>query len=99
MMIGDTDLTSLNERDLTKLRRDRIGFVFQAFNLVPTLSALENITLPMDLAGIEPDGDWLKTVISTVGLTDRNRGTVRTNSLVDSSSESRWQGLSPVDQN
>ncbi len=69
--IGDTDLSGLSERDLTLLRRDRIGFIFQAFNLVPTLSALENITLPMDLAGIKPDQAWLDEVISTVGLGDR----------------------------
>ena len=69
--VGDTDLSSLSERDLTLLRRDRIGFVFKAFNLVPTLSALENITLPMDLAGVDPESDWLDEVIDTVGLADR----------------------------
>ncbi len=69
--IGDVDLTSLNDRKLTQLRRDRLGFVFQAFNLVPTLTALENITLPMDLAGRKPDRVWLDLVISTVGLQDR----------------------------
>jgi putative ABC transport system ATP-binding protein len=71
VFIGDTDLSSLGERDLTLLRRDNVGFVFQAFNLVPTLSALENITLPMDLAGITPDPAWLEEVITTVGLADR----------------------------
>jgi putative ABC transport system ATP-binding protein len=71
IFVGDTDLSSLSERDLTLLRRDRIGFVFQAFNLVPTLSALENITLPMDLAGVAPESDWLDEVIDTVGLADR----------------------------
>jgi len=71
IVIGGTDLTTLNERRLTLLRRDRIGFVFQAFNLVPTLTALENITLPMDLAGTKPDSVWLDTVIDTVGLRDR----------------------------
>ena len=71
VFIGDTDLSVLNERELTLLRRDEIGFVFQAYNLVPTLSALENITLPMDLAGTDPDGEWLDEVITTVGLTDR----------------------------
>ncbi|MDW3219844.1 MAG: ABC transporter ATP-binding protein [Acidimicrobiales bacterium] len=71
VFIGDTDLSSLSERELTLLRRDRIGFIFQAFNLVPTLSAMENITLPMDLAGTEPDADWLAQVIETVGLADR----------------------------
>ena len=69
--IGDVDLTTLNDRELTLVRRDRIGFVFQAFNLVPTLTALENITLPLDIAGRTPDRDWLDTVIGTVGLSDR----------------------------
>jgi putative ABC transport system ATP-binding protein len=69
--VGDTDLSALSERELTLLRRDQIGFVFQAFNLVPTLSALENITLPMDLAGVKPDREWLDDVIATVGLADR----------------------------
>ena len=71
MFIGETDLTSLNDKRLTQLRRDAIGFVFQAYNLLPTLTALENITLPMDLAGRTPDGHWLDTVIDTVGLRDR----------------------------
>ena len=71
VFIGATDLSSLSERDLTLLRRDKVGFVFQAFNLVPTLSALENITLPMDLAGNDPDDAWLNEVIDTVGLADR----------------------------
>ncbi len=71
VFIGDTDLSVLSERDLTLLRRDSVGFVFQAFNLVPTLSALENITLPMDLAGVAPDQAWLDEVINTVGLADR----------------------------
>src|SRR5947199_2430223 len=55
VLIGTTDLSTLSERQLTQLRRDKIGFVFQAYNLMPTLNALENITLPMDLAGHEPD--------------------------------------------
>jgi putative ABC transport system ATP-binding protein len=71
VFIGDTDVSRLSERDLTLLRRDHVGFVFQAFNLVPTLSALENITLPMDLAGMKPDQEWLDQVIDTVGLADR----------------------------
>jgi putative ABC transport system ATP-binding protein len=71
VFIGDTDLSSLGERELTLLRRDKVGFVFQAFNIVPTLSAIENITLPMDLAGVEPDREWLDEVIATVGLADR----------------------------
>ena len=69
--IADTDLSVLNERDLTLLRRDNVGFIFQAFNLVPTLSAIENITLPMDLAGVAADQVWLDEVITTVGLADR----------------------------
>jgi putative ABC transport system ATP-binding protein len=71
VFLGDVDLTKVPEKQLTHLRRDRIGFVFQAFNLVPTLTALENITLPLDLAGRKPDQDWLTTVIDTIGLTDR----------------------------
>jgi putative ABC transport system ATP-binding protein len=71
VLIDSTTLGSLSERDLTLLRRDNVGFVFQAFNLVPTLSALENITLPMDLAGVTPDQAWLDQVIETVGLADR----------------------------
>ncbi len=69
--IGGLDLTRLDDKRLTLLRRDRIGFVFQAYNLVPTLTALENITLPAALAGRKPDWAWLDTVIRTVGLTDR----------------------------
>ena len=60
--IGDTELSSLNDRQLTMLRRDQIGFIFQAYNLLPTLTALENITLPMDIAGRRPDEEWLETV-------------------------------------
>ena len=70
-VIGDTDMATASERQLTFLRRDRLGFIFQAFNLVPTLSAIENITLPMDLAGTKPDREWVDSVVSTVGLTDR----------------------------
>jgi putative ABC transport system ATP-binding protein len=69
--IGDTYLANLNDKALTQLRRDKIGFIFQAYNLVPTLSALENITLPLSLAGRKPDKDWLDTVVKTVGLADR----------------------------
>jgi putative ABC transport system ATP-binding protein len=69
--IGTSDLTNMDERQLTKLRRDRIGFVFQAFNLIPTLTAIENITLPMDLAGTTPNQQWVDHVIRTVGLGDR----------------------------
>jgi putative ABC transport system ATP-binding protein len=61
------------ERHLTRLRRDRVGFVFQAFNLLPVLSAAGNITLPLDIAGRSPDREWLDTIIDTVGLRDRLR--------------------------
>jgi putative ABC transport system ATP-binding protein len=71
VFIGEVDLTRLSEKRLTQLRRDKVGFVFQAYNLVPTLTAAENITLPMDIAGRDPDQAWLDTVIQTVGLTDR----------------------------
>ena len=71
VFVGDTDLTTLKDNDLTMLRREALGFVFQSYNLVPTLTALENITLPMDIAGRTPDQDWLDTVITAVGLTDR----------------------------
>ena len=71
--IGDVELSALSDKKLTALRRDAVGFVFQAFNLVPTLSALENITLPLDIAGRKPDQEWLDTVIDTVGLRDRLR--------------------------
>jgi len=71
--IGDTDLTTLKDKALTKLRRDRVGFVFQAYNLVPTLTALENITLPLDIAGRKVDKAWLDQVVDTVGLRDRLR--------------------------
>jgi putative ABC transport system ATP-binding protein len=69
--IGDVELSKLSDKKLTSLRRDAVGFVFQAFNLVPTLTALENITLPLDIAGRKPDQGWLDTVIDTVGLRDR----------------------------
>jgi putative ABC transport system ATP-binding protein len=71
VLIGDVPLMRLSERELTRLRRDRIGFVFQAYNLVPTLTAIENITLPMDLAGRDADQAWVDTIVSTVGLGDR----------------------------
>ncbi|MFD8998121.1 ABC transporter ATP-binding protein [Streptomyces abikoensis] len=69
--IGDVELTGLNDKKLTRLRRDKIGFIFQAFNLLPTLTALENITLPMDIAGRKPDQQWLNMVVDTVGLSGR----------------------------
>ncbi|WP_148575412.1 ABC transporter ATP-binding protein [Nocardioides caldifontis] len=69
--IGDTELTSLDDKRLTRMRRDQVGFVFQSFNLVPTLTAAENITLPMDIAGRKPDQEWLDKVVETVGLRER----------------------------
>ncbi|MCQ9132461.1 ABC transporter ATP-binding protein [Streptomyces hilarionis] len=69
--LGDTEITGLKDRELTRLRRDRIGFMFQSFNLIPTLNAAENITLPMDIAGQKPDQAWLDQVIDTLGLRDR----------------------------
>ncbi|MEU5363468.1 ABC transporter ATP-binding protein [Streptomyces sp. NPDC005925] len=69
--IGETELGTLKDKQLTKLRRDKIGFIFQAFNLLPTLTALENITLPMDIAGRKPDQQWLDDVIRMIGLADR----------------------------
>ncbi|MPZ96958.1 MAG: ATP-binding cassette domain-containing protein [Propionibacteriales bacterium] len=71
VFLGDTELSSLGDKELTNLRRDRIGFVFQAFNLVPTLTADENILLPLAIAGRKPEQDWYDTVIDTVGLRDR----------------------------
>jgi len=71
VFVGDQDLGDLSEDELTLLRRDRVGFVFQAYNLVPTLNAQENIVLPLSLAGRKPDREWLDTVVSTTGLTDR----------------------------
>ncbi|MFB8177571.1 ABC transporter ATP-binding protein [Streptomyces sp. NPDC055966] len=69
--IGDTDLGALDDRRLTLLRRDRIGFVFQAFNLVATLTVAENITLPLDLAGRRGDPEWTDALVDVVGLRDR----------------------------
>ncbi|MDY6049650.1 MAG: ABC transporter ATP-binding protein [Corynebacterium sp.] len=69
--IGDTDLSTLSDRQMTTLRRDKVGFVFQAFNLVPTLTAAENITLPLDIAGRSPDPGWFDEVVTRLGLTDR----------------------------
>ncbi|MCB0900241.1 MAG: ABC transporter ATP-binding protein, partial [Actinobacteria bacterium] len=69
--IGETDLTTLKDKALTALRRDKVGFVFQSFNLIPTLTAQENITLPMDIAGSKPDQQWVNLIIDTVGLRSR----------------------------
>jgi putative ABC transport system ATP-binding protein len=71
--IGAEEISGMPERRLTRLRRDRIGFVFQAFNLLPVLSAAENVTLPLDIAGRGPDREWLDTIIDTMGLRDRLR--------------------------
>ena len=69
--IGDTELTTLRDKELTRLRRDRVGFIFQAYNLVPTLTARENVTLPLDIAGRKPEPEWLDRIIDMVGLRDR----------------------------
>ncbi len=69
--IGQTRLSGLNDKQLTKLRRDHVGFIFQTFNLLPTLTAKENILLPLAIAGRKPDPDWYDTIINTVGLADR----------------------------
>jgi putative ABC transport system ATP-binding protein len=71
IVLGGTEITGLKDRELTALRRERIGFVFQAFNLVPTLTAEQNITLPLALAGTTADAGWLATVVGTLGLKDR----------------------------
>jgi len=71
VLIGDTELGGLDDKRLTRLRREQIGFVFQSFNLVPTLTAEENITLPLSIAGRKPDPDWYDAVIDTVNLRDR----------------------------
>ena len=71
VFIGDVDLTMLSEKALTLLRRRSVGFVFQAYNLVPTLTASENITLPLDIAGDDPDGAWFDVVVDAVGIRDR----------------------------
>src|SRR3954469_10716315 len=71
VFVGDTDLASLSDRQRTLLRRDRLGFVFQSFNLLPTLTAEENITLPADLAGRRPDPAWLAEVVTKLNLGDR----------------------------
>ncbi len=69
--VGGVDLGSLNDKELTHLRREKVGFVFQAFNLVPTLSAEENIVLPLSIAGRKADDQWFDTVVDTIGLRDR----------------------------
>jgi putative ABC transport system ATP-binding protein len=69
--IGGTSLVGMSDKNLTELRRDRLGFVFQQFNLLPTLTAEENITLPLAIAGRKPDAEWLSTVVKTLGLENR----------------------------
>ncbi len=71
VFIGDQNLGDLADRELTEVRRDRVGFIFQAFNLIPTLTALENITLPIDIAGRDPDQVWVDSVVENLGLGDR----------------------------
>jgi putative ABC transport system ATP-binding protein len=71
--IAGTDITRLSDKRLTLLRRHQIGFIFQFFNLLPTLTAEENILLPLQIAGAKPDGEWVETVIDRVGLGDRRR--------------------------
>ncbi|HEY1280417.1 MAG TPA: ABC transporter ATP-binding protein [Acidimicrobiales bacterium] len=71
VFVDGVELGQLSDKELTRLRRERLGFVFQAYNLVPTLTAAENISLPSALAGRRPDGDWLDTVVDAVGLRDR----------------------------
>jgi putative ABC transport system ATP-binding protein len=71
IFLGDTDISRANEKELTLIRRDQLGFIFQAYNLIPTLNALENMTLPMSLAGRKPDPAWLDTIVQTVRLQDR----------------------------
>ena len=73
VQIGGTELSGLSDRDLTRLRRSRVGFVFQSFNLLPTLTAEQNIRLPLDLAGRKADPEWWHTVITATGLADRLR--------------------------
>ena len=71
VFVGDTELTALSDKALTRLRRDQVGFIFQSFNLLPTLTARENITLPADIAGRSPDPAWLDQIIDTVDLRPR----------------------------
>ncbi|MGQ0849044.1 MAG: ABC transporter ATP-binding protein [Actinomycetota bacterium] len=71
VFVGQTDLSTLDDAELTRLRRDRVGFIFQAFNLIPTLTAAENIVLPITIAGRKPDDGWLDNVVDTLHLGDR----------------------------
>ncbi len=94
--IGDVDLSTLGDQRLTILRRDRVGFVFQAYNLVPTISAAENITLPLLLAGHKGDQAWIGKVIDTVGLADRLQHRPERDCPAASSNGSRWRGHWPA---
>jgi putative ABC transport system ATP-binding protein len=69
--IGNIELSGLSEKEITRIRRDRVGFIFQSFNLVPTLTSLENIRLPLDIAGRDPEGDWMDQVIDALNLRTR----------------------------
>jgi putative ABC transport system ATP-binding protein len=71
IFLGEVELGTLSEKRLTTLRRDKVGFIFQAYNLLPTLTASENITLPIDIAGRKPDAGWVDTIVQTTGLSDR----------------------------
>ncbi|HEY3669537.1 MAG TPA: ATP-binding cassette domain-containing protein, partial [Acidimicrobiia bacterium] len=71
IFLGDVEISRANEKELTLIRRDKLGFIFQSYNLIPTLNALENMTLPMSLAGNKPDPAWLDTIVETVRLKDR----------------------------
>jgi putative ABC transport system ATP-binding protein len=71
IFLGDVEISAASEKQLTLIRRDRVGFIFQSYNLIPTLNAVENMTLPMSLAGTRPDRDWLNRIVDTVGLRDR----------------------------
>ncbi|MDA7724832.1 ABC transporter ATP-binding protein [Acidimicrobiaceae bacterium] len=71
ILLKGQDLSTLNDKQLTKIRRDSFGFIFQAFNLIPTLTAEENITLPASIAGRKPDMEWVENVVKTVGIDDR----------------------------
>ena len=71
VLIDGTDITDLDDADLTKLRRDKLGFIFQFFNLLPVLTAEENLVLPLSIAGRKPDKEWLERLLDTVGLQDR----------------------------
>ena len=73
VLIDGTDITELDDAELTKLRRDKLGFIFQFFNLLPVLTAEENLVLPLSIAGRKPDRDWLERLLDTVGLQDRRK--------------------------